>query len=367
MRLTFPHIGNIWIALRAIADKTGVDLVVPPLTSQRTLSLGVRYSPETVCLPFKLTLGNMIEALESGADTILTIGRYGPCRFGYYHRLQEVILRELGYNFEMVRQSLGLRRIMKHVTDGASIPEIVSGFRLGAAKLRALDELEQSVRKIRAIEQDKGKATHIHREATRAIDDAKDHQAVRRAKREHLSRLMSLPATPSPPLKIGVIGEFFVVVDPFANMDIEIELGKLGVEVRRPQSVLEWIDFNPFAIALGRQEKHRSRKAAMPYLSRHVGGDGWQSVGEKVLHARDWDGLIHIEPFGCLPEIMARNIMPSTKEQLPVLNIIYDEHTGKAGIVNRLEAFVDMIHRRKRKAAVALIQPRRNRGSLSGY
>jgi predicted nucleotide-binding protein (sugar kinase/HSP70/actin superfamily) len=47
---------------------------------------------------------------------------------------------------------------------------------------------------------------------------------------------------------------------------------------------------------------------------------------------------------------MARNIMPSTKEQLPVLNIMYDEHTGKAGVINRLEAFVDMISRRKRKS-----------------
>ena len=66
------------------------------------------------------------------------------------------------------------------------------------------------------------------------------------------------------------------------------------------------------------------------------------------MHAKDWDGLVHLEPFGCLPETMARNIMPSTKEQLPVLNIIYDEHTGKAGVINRLEAFVDMIYRRKK-------------------
>jgi hypothetical protein len=41
--------------------------------------------------------------------------------------------------------------------------------------------------------------------------------------------------------------------------------------------------------------------------------------------------------------------MPSTKEVLPVLNIIYDEHTGKAGMVSRLEAFIDMIYRKKRR------------------
>jgi len=212
-----------------------------------------------------------------------------------------------------------------------------------------LDELEQLVYKIRAIERDRGSTTQIYRDSVKAIDDAGDHQAIKRAKQEHLQKLMSLPTVSSPdPLKIGVTGEFFVVIDPFANMDIEIELAKLGVEVRHTQSVWEWLNFNPLATVFGLREKDKSHKAAMPYLSRHVGGDGWQSVGEKVLHARDWDGLVHLEPFGCLPETMARNIMPSTKERIPVLNIIYDEHTGKAGVINRLEAFVDLLKHKRR-------------------
>ncbi len=351
MRVTFPHIGNLRVLVKAMADKMGIDLVVPPLTSQRTLSLGVRYSPEMVCLPFKLTLGNFIEALESGADTIMTLGQFGPCRFGYYNRVQEVILRGLGYNFEMVKQSHGIRSFVKYLANGASLRELISGFSLGVAKLKALEELEQLVYKIRAIERDKGDATQIYREGIEAVEEAGNHQAVKRAKQEHLQKLINLPTvSSSDPLKIGIIGEFFVVVDSFANMDLGIELGKLGTEVRRPQSVLEWLNFNPFAIAFGLKEKDRSHRAAMPYLTRHVGGDGWQSIGEKVLHAKDWDGLIHLEPFGCLPEIMARNIMPTTKEELPVLNLICDEQTGKAGMINRLEAFLDMIDRRKRKS-----------------
>jgi len=351
MRVTFPHIGNLWIALRAMADKIGFDLVVPPLTSQRTLSLGARYSPEMVCLPFKLTLGNMIEALELGADTIMMIGQYGPCRFGYYHRVQEVILRDLGYEFKMLKQSLGMMRMMKYITNGASLRELITGFRFGLAKLKALEEVERLVHRIRTIERNKGSASQIYRDANKAIDGARDHQAIKLAKQVYLQKLKDLPTVSSSyTLKIGIIGEFFVVVDSFANMDIEIELGKLGVQVERPQSVLEWINLNPFTIFLGLQEKDKSHRAAMPYLSRHIGGDGQQSVGEKVLHAKDWDGLVHLEPFGCLPETMARNIMPSTREQLPVLNIMYDEHTGKAGVINRLEAFVDMIHRRKRKS-----------------
>ncbi len=350
MRLGLTHMGNVDVAAKAMASKLGVDLVMTPSASRRTLDLGVKYSPETVCLPFKLQLGNMIEALELGADTLVMPGDLGPCRMGYYHKVLEQILRELGYKFQMVTQKRGIIHMVKYLTNGASLGEIITSYRFGLAKLKTLEELERMAHKVRAIERDKGEASRIYRDGTRAIDNAGDYQALNQAKREHFEKLMNLPTVSSPdPLKIGITGEFFVVIDPFANMDIEIELGKLGVEVRRHITISEWVSLNPFVYAFGLREKDKSHKAAMPYLSRHVGGDGWQSVGEKVLHARDWDGIVHLEPFGCLPEIMARNIMPSIKEGPPVLNIIYDEHTGKAGIITRLEAFVDMLHRKKRR------------------
>ena len=39
---------------------------MPPLNNQRTLSLGIKYSPEGLCIPFKLTLGNLIDAITGG-------------------------------------------------------------------------------------------------------------------------------------------------------------------------------------------------------------------------------------------------------------------------------------------------------------
>ena len=350
MRLGLTHMGNINVAVRAVADWLGVDMVKTPPTTQRTLSLGVKYSPETVCLPFKLQLGNMIEALESGADTLFMPGGHGPCRFGYYHKVHELILRELGYKFQMVTQDHGILHVIECLTGGAPLRKVIAAFRFGIAKLKVLDGLEQMVHKIRAIERGKGDTSRVYKEGISAIDNATDYQSLNRTKREYLQKLMNLPIVSSPdPLKIGITGEFFVVLDPFANMDIEIELGKLGVEVRRSIFVRDWVRLNPFVYFFGLREKDRSHRAAMPYLSRHVGGDGWQSVGETVLHAGDWDGVVHLEPFGCLPEITARNIMPSLKDGLPVLNIIYDEHTGKAGIINRLEAFVDMLQRKRRR------------------
>jgi predicted nucleotide-binding protein (sugar kinase/HSP70/actin superfamily) len=352
--------GHIDVAIRALAAKLDLDLVKTPPTTQRTLSLGIKHSPETVCLPFKLQLGNMIEALEQGADTLIMPGGAGPCRFGYYHKTHILILRELGYEFQMLTQDNGILEMIKPIANGASLREILAAVRFGLAKLKAVEDLERTAHKMRAIERDRGEATRIYRHGIKVIDEAPDQRALKEAQQDYKQKFDNMPTViPPVPLKVGVIGEFFVVIDPFANMDIEMELGKLGVEVRRTIFAGDWVRINPFHYFFGLGEKSKAHRAAKPYSFHHLGGDGWQSVGEKVMHARDWDGIVHLEPFGCLPEITARNIMPSTKEKLPVLNIIYDEHTAKTGIVTRLEAFVDILRYEK------LARARRNNGGGS--
>jgi predicted nucleotide-binding protein (sugar kinase/HSP70/actin superfamily) len=149
-------------------------------------------------------------------------------------------------------------------------------------------------------------------------------------------------------LIVGIVGEFYVLLEPFSNFDVERELGKLGVEVRRTTFISEWIKFSLFLNPLGIKEKDRIHKAALPYLKRDIGGDGWESIGEKVLHNKEYDGLVHLAPFTCLPEIMAQNIMPTTRENIPVLTILCDEQTSKTGMLTRLEAFVDLLERKRR-------------------
>jgi benzoyl-CoA reductase/2-hydroxyglutaryl-CoA dehydratase subunit BcrC/BadD/HgdB len=56
-------------------------------------------------------------------------------------------------------------------------------------------------------------------------------------------------------------------------------------------------------------------------------------------------------PFTCMPEIVAQNILTRvSKEQgIPILTLISDEHTAEAGVVTRLEAFVDLLARQQRE------------------
>jgi predicted nucleotide-binding protein (sugar kinase/HSP70/actin superfamily) len=91
------------------------------------------------------------------------------------------------------------------------------------------------------------------------------------------------------------------------------------------------------------------------FCARDIGGDGWESVGEKVLHTNEYDGLVHLAPFTCMPEIIAQNIMPKTRENIPVLTILCDEQITKTGMLTRLEAFVDLLER-KRQAGLLFLR-----------
>jgi len=360
MRIGVPHMGNLYIPLKALAQRLNMDFIVPPLTSQRTLSLGVRYSPEGMCIPFKLTLGNLIEAAELGADTMLMPAGSGICRLGYYAKTQEQVLHSLGYNAEIVsvgvsqRKFFGLLAVIKRLSNNAPWSKIISAFRFGLAKLNVLDDIERAVQKVRPVERVKGTANKLFAQAVRATEQADDYKALKRVKTDYLEQLSLVERDENAePLVVGIIGEFYVLLEPFSNLDVEKELGKLGVEVRRSIFTSEWTKFSLFLNPLGVNEKDRLHKAAMPYLKRDIGGEGWETVGEKVLHAKDYDGLVHLAPFTCMPEIVAQNIMPSTKENIPVLTILCDEQLGKPGMLTRLEAFVDLLkHRRRAKVKV---------------
>jgi len=355
MRIGMPHMGNVYIPFKALFQRLDMDFVMPPVNNRRTLSLGVKHSPEGLCIPFKLTLGNLIEAAEQGADTLLMPAGDGICRLGYYAKIQERILHDLGYDTKIVqvgvseRKLFGILEMIKRLSNNAPWTKIISAFRFGIAKLNSLDKIERVVHRIRAVERVKGTANKLYSKAIKAIDQADDYKSLKKVETDYIGQLNQVDKDElTRPLVVGITGEFYVLLEPFSSLDIESELGKLGVEVRRTTFVSEWTKFSLFLNPLGMNEKTRIHRAALPYLKRDIGGDGWETVGEKVLHAKEYDGIVHLAPFTCMPEIVAQNIMPSTRENIPVLTILCDEQLGKSGLLTRLEAFVDLLARKRK-------------------
>lgn len=354
--LGVPSMGSISHAFRASAKILDVNLIVPPVT-KRTISLGTRYSPEYACLPFKAILGTFIECLEQGADTLFMITSSNACRMGYYSKVQEEILRDLGYKFKFLRHRtadkgiLGVLRTIRRCTNYAPWRKVIEAYVLGTGKLKALDDLERKAAKVRAVQLQKGQTDQIYQAGIQAIDETMNLLALKRAERLYQRKLDRVPIDPSVmPLKVGIIGELYVVVEPYVNLNLEIELGKLGVEVKRNRTsyLSAWTSLKAYMNTLN-TEKKKLAKYAYPYLRRDVGGHGLESVAEKVRLAREgYDGVVHVAPFTCMPESIAQNVMPLTEENIPVLTVLYDEQLAETGLLTRLEAFVDLLQRRRR-------------------
>lgn len=356
--LGIPNFANLSAAFNTSAKMLNISLIAPPVT-KRTLSLGTAHSPEFVCLPFKAILGTFIESLEQGADSLFMVTSSNACRMGYYAKAQERILRDLGYEFRFIKHSKpksglpGVLQIIKGCTNDAPWSLVIAAYRLGTAKLKALDDLERAVQKVRPVEREKGTADRIFHETVTAIDQAPELSSLKRVVAEYHRKLSQVARDEQAvPLKVGIIGEVYVVKEPFINMNVEVQLGKLGVEVTRTRSTFfsEWTRPGAFLNALN-DDKRKLERFARPYLNRDVGGHGLESVAEKVRHNADFDGMVHLLPFTCMPEVLAQNIMSSTKEDIPVLTILCDEQMSETGVQTRIEAFVDLLEWRRRRRA----------------
>jgi predicted nucleotide-binding protein (sugar kinase/HSP70/actin superfamily) len=93
------------------------------------------------------------------------------------------------------------------------------------------------------------------------------------------------------------------------------------------------------------------QKKIMPYLQSTVGGHGRDAIYEMLEYSKgNFDGVIQLLPFGCMPETTVRPILQkiSKEKNIPFISFSIDEQTGETGITTRLEAFIDLIKNRKR-------------------
>lgn len=363
IKVSFPHMGSLHIVLSSLVKSLGGEVIVPPQTTKKTLSIGTKYSPEAICLPYKLLLGNYIEAVEKGAEAVLMINSPGICRLGEYSKSIKSAMEDLGYKTKYVDVDLykgkffELLNCLKSVTGNNNLLEIAKAIILSFNKIFVLDNLDTVLSYYRAREFEPGEAEKAFNKSLKWIDGASTGRELKEANQEAISEIKKTPIDENKEiLKVDLTGEIFMVLDPFSNQHIERELGRLGVETKRSMSLSDWLKtaIIPGILKKGETHLERAFRFAKPYLTRDIGGDAIESVSD-VAYAtsKGTDGIIHVSPFTCMPEIMSQNIFPKMRQDgaLPILALILDEQTGRAGFVTRLEAFVDLMKRRKRQLA----------------
>lgn len=353
--------GNLYITAKVLLDELGTDYIIPPFNNKQALEIGTRYAPELACLPLKVNIGNFIQAAEQGADTVVMVGGSGPCRFGYYCEMHREVLKDLGYSMAVVTLEppngniAGFIKEVRKITGDADLITVINAVRRAINATNQVDELEKVTFKTRPIEVNEGETDSLYKRFQSEVLWAKGMKEVCGIVKQFKELLLKVKTREdTKPLKVGIVGEIYTVIDPFTNQYIEQKLGNMGIEVNRSLMLGEWIDEHLVRNALHLKRGQEYKNAAKPFLDRMIGGHAQETIGHTVIYAnKGYDGVIQLMPLACMPEVVAESIMPSIEKELdiPVLTLIIDEMTGEAGYMTRLEAFLDLMEQRQMAVA----------------
>lgn len=134
---------------------------------------------------------------------------------------------------------------------------------------------------------------------------------------------------------IALLGHGYNIYDPYINLGMIDKLHILGAHVKTKEMV----------------PKDVVDRFANQLPKRMFWTFGKQLVGSGLYYLNDPQvkGIIFVASFGCGPDSMVGDLLERWARRSgkkPFMFLTIDEHSGEAGLVTRLEAFIDMIKRR---------------------
>lgn len=348
--ISFPHLGDYYIPIKFLLNKlTKYKVMEAPSITKKTIELGSKYSPDFVCVPFKYNLGNFIESLEQGANILIQAG--GGCRYGYYAEVQERILKDLGYDFELYSlvssdkiTPLSLYKTFKKIDNNIPIYKMLYYPLLTILMIRYMDNIDNFIRLNIGFEVEKNSFINLKKEMLDSFKNCKGYISLTLRYFKYKKKFKTLNINkPKDCLKVGIIGELYTSMEPFASYFLERELASMNIEVKRFTNV-------SYLLYQKRLRRKRNLRYIKEYCKYTIGADGMDNIYRaKYLINQGYDGLIHIKPFGCTPEIGATPIIRKVCQdgKMPIIYFSFDSQTSETGIKTRLEAFYDMLKIKK--------------------
>ena len=309
--LLYYRYGKLWTSfLQAL----GAEVVESGETTRSILNSGVSKAENECCLPVKVFYGHVL-ALRDRVDVI------------FVPRLVSVRRRT-----HTCPKMLGLPDLSRAaVEDRIPIIAPTINFQEGMwANYRAVYSLGRLfTRNPWRILRAGVAAWREHRLYLERLTLGLDHRSALRGEAENL-------LCEGRELRIAVIGHHYNVYDTFTTMSLLERLSSMGVDVVTADMVPEEL-----------REKELKRLPKDIYWSYE------QEIAGAILACtrhRLVDGIIFMISFPCGPDSIVRVLCEQENKRLggvPLLALVIDEHTGEGGFLTRIEAFVDMLWRKK--------------------
>jgi predicted nucleotide-binding protein (sugar kinase/HSP70/actin superfamily) len=293
----YYYYSSFWVTF---FQELGLKVVVSEPTNKEILEDSIKMSVDEVCLPIKLVYGHTLTLKDTDYIFIPRImsmekgGRNCPKFLGIPDMIRHSIhgIRMLDVTINCFFNQRNLYRSM-------------FGFGLRFCK---------NPFRVRGAIQ---KADEAHK---------RDKQ-----KRESLYSVLSQTKG----LRIALVGHPYLTMDTYININLIEVLREQGIVVftvdMLPENILNYsLDGIPWAIYWS--------------YEREVYNGFHYFMDNNLV-----DGVINIVAFACGPDsLVSELMMREAKERgFPFMQLVVDEHTAEAGFITRVEAFVDLVSKRK--------------------
>jgi predicted nucleotide-binding protein (sugar kinase/HSP70/actin superfamily) len=386
-KIYIPYMCDHSFAVAAAFESCGVEADVFPGSDEETLNWGRKLTSGKECYPCILTTGDMVKLVKGPnfdhqrAAFFMPSGN-GPCRFGQYHRFHRLILDDLGFHHVPIYSP------NQDETLYSDLGIMGSEFtRLGWQGIVSVDLLMKKLLETRPYEKETGQTDQVYQESLERVCKAIRHGGnhggnLEEALQESIERFyqIELNGLGNKPV-IGIVGEIFVRLNPFANENAIRKIEQFGGEAwiaplaewilyintvakkrslkkksfsnllkvfltdyyqRKDEHQLEKL-FKGHLRKLGEPKTKSIFKKAKPYLDSSFEGEAILSVGKTIDFAkRGVSGIVNIMPFTCMPGTIVSTLLKRYQEEhnnIPILNMAYDGQE-QTNTLTRLEAFM---------------------------
>jgi predicted nucleotide-binding protein (sugar kinase/HSP70/actin superfamily) len=316
--LLYYRYAPVW---QAFFQTFGVEVLISPPTTSQVLTRGAaRVVPET-CLPVKIYCGHVLSLIDR-VDCVFVPSIH--CLRPGTHSCPKLIGLP-----DLIANVIPEAPLLTVDVETESLWPSFATLTLLVGEYWRINPL--SVR--RAVEQARAAHDAYRTLLLQGIDPPQAIDALARGDELALgSRVKGQSALPT----VAVVGHPYNLYDDYATHRLLVRLRALGVRVRTSDSI--------HPVGRWASVEQLGQAPYWTFEDEIVGAAG-------SLLQRDTDGLISVAAFGCAPDSVMLGVLAQAARRVakPYMSLILDEHSGQAGLITRLEAFVDMLLRRKEK------------------
>lgn len=307
----------------------GIEIVLSDPTTKQTMSTGSSLVVPETCLPVKVYVGHVLNLLDKGVDKIFvpSIQSIAPKIYNCskIRGLPDLIRNVVKRPFTMVEATLDKSEKNQGLYD--FLREIAAYYNI--TDFDRIKKASKNAWKVYNNFQIMRRSGVSYKKALRSAID---------------NKVVIASEQKTYPITVAVIAHGYNLYDERVSMKIFDKLESLDVKIYSAQNLtIEQM-----------QEGLNSMKSKLYWANEYeITGASAHFIKDKKI-----DGIITINAFGCGPDslMLERIGRFARKSAKPVLNLSIDEQTGEAGFVTRIEAFVDMLYRKKRSKIINKIK-----------